>query len=62
MTELIRQGLVVFIIIIIIIIIIIREKTRPSCIDYNPFILGTSAIVIIEISITFKKWYMLFWV
>ena len=55
MTELIRQGLVVFFI-----IIIIREKTRPSCIDYNPFILGTSAIVIIQISITLKRWYIVF--
>ena len=37
---------------------IIREKTRPSCTDYNPFILGRSAIVIVQISITFRKWYM----
>ena len=57
MTELIRQGLVGFFF-----FLIYREKTRTSRTDTdNPFILDTSAIIIIiQIFITLRREYMMF--
>ena len=60
MTELIRQGLVGFFFFFF--FLIYREKTRTSRTDTdNPFILDTSAIIIIiQIFITLRREYMMF--
>ena len=37
---------------------LIEKRQGLVVLIYNPFILGTSAIVIIQISITLKRWYI----